>query len=304
MIVDINGVLTGTPGRAGRYTFGVCAVDVVSVSKCGQTAVIVEEEEYIPESDENGLCSSSADCTGFAGNNCDAPENVRCGKDGLCHCCLTLCPRGENCKCIGCSTGCGGGTYCEGDVCVFEAGGEIVTSSDFETGTYTPQEKNVITETWSGTLTGNNDVKAHCVEGSFSYSFKINFDFKGSLINAIKQETSCYDDCSGTGKISGTASISNQVQTSKFYPDCKLVDGSVSDTITVSAGSEIKIRSETELIPGYLQFDANTKDNPAYGPLVLKVKDITSSTISGTWGTGQFGESATVPHGTFTLTKQ
>ena len=164
---------------------------------------------------------------------------------------------------------------------MFEAGGEIVKSSDFETGTYNPKEAKAITETWSGTLTGNSDVKAHCVEGSFSYSFKINFDFKGSLINAIKQETSCYDDCSGTGKISGAAGISNQVQTSKFYPDCKLVDGSISETVTIDAGSEIKIRSEAELIPGYLQFNANTKDNPSYGPLVLKVKDIASSTISG-----------------------
>ncbi|MDP3766351.1 MAG: putative Ig domain-containing protein [Nanoarchaeota archaeon] len=222
MIVDVNGVLTGTPSKAGQYTFGVCVADSLAASKCGQTQVFVEEES------------------------------------------------------------------------------ETMEASDFETDANIPKEQKE--ESWSGTLTGTNDIKAHCVEGSFSYSFKTNFDFKGSLINAIKQESSCYDDCSGTGTISGTASISNQVQTSKYYPDCKLVDGSVSEIITISAGSEIKIRSEAELITGYLQFDANTKDNAAYGPLVLNVKDIASSTVSGTWGTGQFGEYG--PHGTFTLTKQ
>ena len=127
MIVDVNGVLTGTPSKTGQYTFGVCVVDVVAASKCGQTSVFVIDEEEIEEiasyGESSGLCSSNSDCTGFAANNCDAPENVRCSKDGLCHCCLTLCPGGENCKCIGCSTGCGGGTYCEGDVCVFESGG-------------------------------------------------------------------------------------------------------------------------------------------------------------------------------------
>src|SRR3989338_10515108 len=139
MIVDVNGVLTGTPSKAGQYAFGVCVVDVVSVSKCGQTQVFVEEES------------------------------------------------------------------------------EAAEASDFETDANIPKEQKE--ESWSGTLAGTNDINAHCVDWSFSYSFKVNFDFKGSLINAIEQESSCYDDCSGAGKISGTASISNQVQTSKYYPD-------------------------------------------------------------------------------------
>lgn len=44
MIVDVNGILTGTPSKTGQYTFGVCAVDVVAASKCGQTSVIIEDE--------------------------------------------------------------------------------------------------------------------------------------------------------------------------------------------------------------------------------------------------------------------
>ena len=305
MIIDVNGVLTGTSSKTGQYTFGVCVVDVVAASKCGQTSVFVideeEAEEIISYSESSGLCSSNADCTGFASNNCDAPENVRCSSNGLCHCCLTLCPGGENCKCIGCSTGCGGGTYCEGDVCVFDAGRSPDGEQMAESGVAAPEEETkTITETWSGSLAGTDDIKAHCVEGSFSYNFNINFDFKGSLANAVN---SCYDDCSGAGTISGTAGISNQVQTSKYYPDCRLVEGSVSDSITISARGGITIRSEaSELIPGYLQFDANTKDNAAYGPLILTVEGADSSAISGTWGTGQFGDYG--PHGTFTLTKQ
>ena len=123
MIVDVNGVLTGKATKKGTYNFGVCVVDIVGASKCDQTQVFVEDKEKESVKSESSVCSSTSECTGFAQNNCDAPENVRCGKDGLCHCCLTFCPGGKNCKCISCSTGCGGDTYCEGDVCVFEVGG-------------------------------------------------------------------------------------------------------------------------------------------------------------------------------------
>ncbi len=127
MIVDLDGVLIGTPAQKGTYTFGVCVVDVVGASKCGQTQVIVEEKPEVKEisSDDEGsdFCSSDADCSGFGARQCSGAANARCGQDGLCHCCLTLCPGGENCQCIDCSTGCGGGTYCERDACVFEAGG-------------------------------------------------------------------------------------------------------------------------------------------------------------------------------------
>ena len=44
MMVDVNGVLTGTPSKTGSYTFGVCVVDVVAASICGQTQVFVEDE--------------------------------------------------------------------------------------------------------------------------------------------------------------------------------------------------------------------------------------------------------------------
>ena len=103
------------------------------------------EEEGYAEDKGSSSCSTNTECTGFAQNNCDAPQNVRCGKDGLCHCCLTLCPGGENCKCIDCSTGCGGGTYCEGDACVFETGGypndgQMAKSEDSYARDYYTQE--------------------------------------------------------------------------------------------------------------------------------------------------------------------
>ena len=49
MIVDINGILTGTPSKTGQYTFGVCVVDVVAASKCEQTSVLVVEESELIE---------------------------------------------------------------------------------------------------------------------------------------------------------------------------------------------------------------------------------------------------------------
>ena len=58
MIVDVNGVLIGTPSKTGQYTFGVCVVDVVAASKCGQTFVfVVEEGELI----EGGVVEESKD---------------------------------------------------------------------------------------------------------------------------------------------------------------------------------------------------------------------------------------------------
>ena len=43
MIIGQDGYLTGTPSKAGKYTFGVCVVDSVAASKCDQTSVIVKE---------------------------------------------------------------------------------------------------------------------------------------------------------------------------------------------------------------------------------------------------------------------
>jgi len=41
MIVNLKGVLTGKPARAGTYTFGVCVVDLVGASDCAATKVAV-----------------------------------------------------------------------------------------------------------------------------------------------------------------------------------------------------------------------------------------------------------------------
>ena len=49
MVVNLDGILTGTPSKAGTYTFGVCVVDSVGASQCDQTAVTVEElQEFNP----------------------------------------------------------------------------------------------------------------------------------------------------------------------------------------------------------------------------------------------------------------
>ncbi len=41
MILDSNGVLTGTPRKIGTYNFGACVKDTVSASTCGKTSVEV-----------------------------------------------------------------------------------------------------------------------------------------------------------------------------------------------------------------------------------------------------------------------
>jgi hypothetical protein len=43
MIVNLKGVLTGTPKLAGSYTFRVCAVDLVGATSCGSATVQVGE---------------------------------------------------------------------------------------------------------------------------------------------------------------------------------------------------------------------------------------------------------------------
>ncbi len=82
----------------------------------------------IPDNDDQGsniggqgagLCYNNKDCGDFGAKNCGGSSYVRCGGDNLCHCCLTY--RGE--MCIDCSRGCSGGTYCEGNACVFQIGG-------------------------------------------------------------------------------------------------------------------------------------------------------------------------------------
>ncbi len=44
-VVGIDGLLIGIPTRAGTYTFGVCAVDSVALSKCEQVTAKIEPEE-------------------------------------------------------------------------------------------------------------------------------------------------------------------------------------------------------------------------------------------------------------------
>ena len=53
MIVDVNGILTGTPSKTGQYTFGVCVVDAVGASKCGQTLIFIDEKSEIEEIPSN-----------------------------------------------------------------------------------------------------------------------------------------------------------------------------------------------------------------------------------------------------------
>ena len=42
MIVNLKGVLTGTPAKAGTYTFGVCVVDLVGATDCATAKVVIE----------------------------------------------------------------------------------------------------------------------------------------------------------------------------------------------------------------------------------------------------------------------
>ena len=335
MIVDVNGVLTGIPSKTGQYTFGVCVVDVVAASKCGQTSVFVIDEEEIEEiisySESGGLCSSNADCISFAQNNCDASENVRCSSDGLCHCCLTLCPGGENCKCIDCSTGCGGGTYCEGDVCVFEAGGTINEEQTTETVSTTPKEEpKDVPETWSGTITETANVNfVTCTVGKLALSYSVTLNSPVSLVSALRgqQEITLWSkpnfkDTSGT--IKGTATVTQQTKCDpNDYETYTLIGGSSNNvpivffavggqsTYIQIAGPPNEVDSTGTQLPSFgsyqiyrpLVTDADkleTKNDLVHFPIVWTVTSISDNEVSGVVsGTGQVAHD-----GTFKLTKQ
>ncbi len=68
-------------------------------------------------------CASDADCSRVGNAYCDPTDGARCGADGLCHCCLSLCSSGGGaCSCIGCDSGCGADQTCIGSVCAFNVG--------------------------------------------------------------------------------------------------------------------------------------------------------------------------------------
>lgn len=67
LIVDLNGMLTGTPRVAGTYSFGVCAVDMVGSSSCKTTSIIV-----------NPVLRVSLAGTG-SGSVTSSPVGISCG---------------------------------------------------------------------------------------------------------------------------------------------------------------------------------------------------------------------------------
>ena len=137
--VGVDGFMTGIPTRAGTYNFEICVVDVAGKSKCGMTSVTITDEEPAQPNETNndesdnsepdntdsgdGTCCEDSDCSAFGNRHCGGSANARCGYDELCHCCL-LFVSGANSQCLDCSA-CSGGTYCEGNTCVFNLGGLI-----------------------------------------------------------------------------------------------------------------------------------------------------------------------------------
>lgn len=67
LIVDLNGMLTGTPRVAGTYSFGVCAVDMVGSPSCKTTSIIV-----------NPVLRVSLTGTG-SGSVTSSPGGISCG---------------------------------------------------------------------------------------------------------------------------------------------------------------------------------------------------------------------------------
>lgn len=69
------------------------------------------------------MCASDADCSRVGNAYCDPSDGARCGADGLCHCCLSLCSSsGGACSCISCDSNCSGDRSCIGSVCAFNVG--------------------------------------------------------------------------------------------------------------------------------------------------------------------------------------
>lgn len=281
LTLNSNGMLKGTPSAKGQSTFSVCAVDIGGFQSCQTFTLEVSPPSacYWEELDQKPAYAGQPKCC-QSHSWCNGPDN----------CCE------EN------------GCVCEG-----------------ETSTQPEDEKpktEYKAETWTGTATGNYVIDTYCgVEDSiaeFGYTFNITFTFPVSVVEYLNdsdnEKTEMYEyiyqhENENTGTLSETTTVLQQIQTSSYYPDCFLAGGSINTAITVSRGwgteryLDIHGANGNQTIAGIFQKSPELvyAEPKMWGSLELNVKEAGENSMSGTWGTGQFGEG--LAHGTFTLTK-
>ncbi|MCX6804053.1 MAG: Ig domain-containing protein [Candidatus Diapherotrites archaeon] len=176
-------------------------------------------------------------------------------------------------------------------------------------------------EIWAGTMTGNYVVDNYCgiaySKGIFSYSFNVTIKLM-SICAAKNSDGELYDcvaqqEADNTGTVDESTTVAQQIQHDSDFPYCYLTGGSVHETVLLTHPSwettikKFSLDSSTEnnyLIAGTFQLgnDSINIEPSKWGGLELTVTSSSDNTISGTWGTSQYGEH--MAHGTFTLNKQ
>ncbi len=167
-------------------------------------------------------------------------------------------------------------------------------------------------ETWTGKMTGTYTRESLLGGGEYGYDFSVSFTVPKSIIANFKDPANTDDwiDIKKTsGTIAETTTVLQQLDTTN-NPGDLMVGGSLNEPIQVGvAGSVYQANgiffvspTGKELIAGYLQRDGAPFSDSRWSDIKLTVTNYTDTTITGTWGTGLFGE--LVAHGTFTLNKQ
>ncbi|MFC1454780.1 Ig domain-containing protein [Candidatus Undinarchaeota archaeon] len=198
------------------------------------------------------------------------------------------------------------GAYVFG-ICVKDT---IALSDCGKTTVTVEEEQPLIAETWTGTFGGTSEQNAHCVEGEFTYTFSVSFEYPMSLVDVLRGELELpwelWPDSGAMGTASASAVATKNVQTSKYYPDCRLIGGSYADEPLAVDASEGKLGLSVptygvSIVPeSYIRFTEDSDPTKAdYGSLILDIEEISDTTVSGTWGSGNYIS----PGGQFTLTK-
>jgi len=167
-------------------------------------------------------------------------------------------------------------------------------------------------EMWAGKMTGTYTIDDFLGGGKYGYDFTVSFTVPKSIIATYNDPESSelrFNLEETSGSIAETTTILQQTDTAS-HPDQLLVGGSITEPVQVINGAhydsphtiQIHSPSGNELIGGYWQRTNLPPLDAHWGDLVLTVTDYTDTTITGTWGTVDYGELKA--HGTFTFNKQ
>lgn len=308
--MNANGVISGTYVLASGTSKTVSPPFTITVTDANGKSTSLEMAVTITEPPPELLPVSGATC--YVGIQCEVQvANARAGtppytfqsdtfREGAPPFGMTI---GTDGTLMG--TAKNAGTYTFG-ICVKDT---IALSDCTKTTVIVEEEQPIIPETWTGIFGGISEQNAHCVDGEFTYTFSVSFEYPESLVGVLRGEVEQPGDESlgltTRGTISASAVPTKNIQTrAKFYPDCRLIGGSYEDAPLGVDASEGGLRMYTTddegyiVPPSYIYFTEDTEPTD-YGSLIFEIEEITDTTVSGTWSVGNYLE----PTGSFRLVK-